>query len=69
MKADYKGHKNLADMVSTHTDVWRGLLLDTINRNDINSDYYKHELKALTDIEDAIKMELVDCGSGTESHL
>ena len=58
MKADYKGHKSLADMVSTHIDVWRALLQDEHDRNYSESDYYKHELKALADIEAAINAEL-----------
>lgn len=58
MKADYKGHKNLADMVSTHIDVWRNLLQDEHDRNYSEMGYYKHELKALADIEAAINAEL-----------
>lgn len=60
MKADYKGHKNLADMVSTHIDVWREALTAMHEESTMPCDmsYYAHELKALSEIEAAIKAEL-----------
>ncbi len=60
MKADYKGHKSLADMVSTHIDVWREALTAMHEESTMPCDmsYYRHELKALADIEAAIKAEL-----------
>lgn len=65
MKADYKGHKNLAEMVSTHISVWRSAL-NSLKEEAIlgaflecdDSAYYEHELKALNDIEAAVNAEL-----------
>ncbi len=58
MKADYKGHNSLAEMVSTHIHVWRDLLQDERDRNFEESSYYEHELKALAEIEAAVNAEL-----------
>lgn len=63
---DYKGHKNLADMVVTHIENWRDALKiarehanppDTVEGTDDRS-YWEHELKALADIENAVNQEL-----------
>lgn len=63
---DYKGHSSLADMVSTHIHNWRDALRiahenanppDHIEGTDDKS-YWEHELKALDDIENAVKQEL-----------
>lgn len=63
---DYKGHSNLADMISTHIHSWRDAL--KIARENANPpdreegtddvSYWEHELKALDDIENAVKQEL-----------
>lgn len=55
---DYKGHKNLAEMVSTHIHVYRDLLQKQRDEDFENHLYYEHELKALSDIENAVKQEL-----------
>jgi len=54
----YCGHSSLADMVRTHTHVWRDLLECELARNNRERPYINHELNALTDIEGAIKFEL-----------
>ncbi|WKV24541.1 hypothetical protein [Escherichia phage vB_EcoS_PJ16] len=63
---DYKGHSNLADMISTHIENWRDALKiarEHANPPDIveGTDdrlYWDHEIKALDDIENAVKQEL-----------
>lgn len=55
---DYKGHKNLADMISTHIHVYRDLLQKHRDEDFENHEYYEHELKALADIEKAVEQEL-----------
>lgn len=57
MKADYKGHKNLAEMISTHIGNWRESL-ERVASFDEDPSYYEHELKALNDIEAAVNAEL-----------
>lgn len=57
--ADFKGHKSLAEMVSTHIRNWRHALISEQgiyqrNGDDNNVDYIKHELSALDDIESAV---------------
>ncbi len=58
MKADYKGHSTLAEMISTHIHVWRDLLQDAKENNFEERDYYEHELKALREIEEAVLVDL-----------
>jgi len=53
----YSGHGSLADMVSTHLHVWRGALQDAME-NESEKSFIEHELKALDDIEAAVKYEL-----------
>lgn len=65
MKADYKGHNSLAEMISTHIHVWRSAL-ESLKDEAIpgafletdDSAYYEHELKALAEIEAAVNAEL-----------
>lgn len=61
--ADFKGHPSLADMVSTHIHSWRDALkiaqsnsspADPVEGTDDRA-YWEHELKALEDIENAVK--------------
>lgn len=62
-QADYKGHKSLADMVSTHIGNWRKNLetLQFIKETlGYDTSYIKHELKALQEIEDAVNEDLKD---------
>jgi hypothetical protein len=61
MNEHLKGHRSLADMVSTHIETWRGALIarrDTPHINPVQVDFINHELKALRDIEDACKVEI-----------
>lgn len=55
-----KGHDNLADMVRTHTHVWLKLLTDALTnaRTEADIDYYKHEIRALSDIVYACGVEI-----------
>lgn len=59
-KAVYKGHSSLACMIKGHIAVWRQAL-ETMHEESTEPDdmsYYTHELKALEDIEAAVKAEL-----------
>lgn len=59
---DYKGHSSLAEMINTHIHNCRDALkIARENSPVIGSDdrsYWEHELKALDDIENAVKQEL-----------
>lgn len=50
----FKGHSSLAEMVSTHIENWR-TCLEMVASFDEEPSYYQHELKALADIEAAVK--------------
>lgn len=57
----YGGHSSLAAMVSTHIHVWREALVRRIQQGqyDPNArDYFVRELKALDEIETAVKKDL-----------
>lgn len=54
---DYKGHSNLADMISTHIHIYRDLLQKQRDEDFENHEYWEHELKALADIEHAVNQE------------
>ena len=59
-KEVYKGHTSLACMIKGHIAVWREAL-QTMHEESTQPDdmsYYTHELKALADIEAAVKAEL-----------
>lgn len=57
----YAGHSSLAEMVSTHIEVWRDQLknrleyLQSIGADDFS--YVQHELKALDAIEKACELD------------
>lgn len=55
----YKGHPNLADMVSTHVDSLINIL-ERVKAEDTEDDtgYIDHEIGALRDIQNAIRQEL-----------
>lgn len=55
----YKGHPNLADMVSTHVDSLVRIL-ERVKAEDTEDDtgYIDHEIGALRDIQNAIRQEL-----------
>lgn len=55
----YKGHPNLADMVSTHVDSLIQIL-ERVKAEDTEDDtgYIDHEIGALRDIQNAIRQEL-----------
>lgn len=54
----YKGHSNLADMVSTHVDSLINIL-ERVAAEDVEEDtgYLYHEIRALRDIKAAIEVE------------
>ena len=52
-----KGHKSIAEMVSTHTSVWREALAHMLTNKAYDRAYVEHELKALGDIEVACEAE------------
>ena len=57
----YAGHDSLAAMISGHVHVWRDMLtkvLDTGLIGDQYGPFIEHELKALAEIEAAVKAEL-----------
>lgn len=55
----YKGHPNLADMVSTHVNSLINIL-ERVKAEDTedDTDYIDHEISALRDIQNAIRQEL-----------
>lgn len=53
-----KGHKSLAEMVSTHIDIWREALAALLLNNGYDHTHVEHELKALADIDNACKVEM-----------
>lgn len=62
---DYKGHSSLAEMIAGHIHAWRSALQAQKDEAIVgafletdDSAYYEHELKALEDIENAVKQEL-----------
>lgn len=59
-KEIYKGHKSLEDMIKSHISVWRDALEklheESTEPDDIS--YYAHELRALAEIEAAVKVKL-----------
>lgn len=58
MNEHLKGHKSLAEMVSTHIHIWReGLGLMAMN-DGYDQTYVAHEQRALADIEAACKAEM-----------
>ncbi|MEZ2310811.1 hypothetical protein AB6809_29625 [Paraburkholderia sp. RCC_158] len=53
-----KGHQSIAEMVSTHTSVWREALAHMLTNKAYDRAYVEHEIKALADIEAACKVEV-----------
>lgn len=53
----YKGHSNLADMMSTHVDSLIAILKHAPARNEDEKLYILHEIQALLDIKAAIEAE------------
>lgn len=64
MSAHLMGHTSLAEMVSTHVDVYRNLLKKALadapppTHDTDDASYYRHELHALVDIEAACMIEM-----------
>ena len=58
----YKGHPNLADMMSTHVDSLI-TILERVAAEDVEEDtgYLNHEIRALRDIKAAIEVEKSQC--------
>lgn len=58
----YKGHPNLADMMSTHVDSLI-TILERVASEDVEEDagYLYHEIRALRDIKAAIEAEKSQC--------
>lgn len=58
----YKGHSNLADMMSTHVDSLINIL-ERVAAEDVEEDtgYLHHEIRALRDIKAAIEAEKSQC--------
>lgn len=53
----YKGHSNLADMMSTHVDSLIAILKHAPARDEDERLYILHEIQALLDIKNAIEAE------------